>query len=173
MMPRCESRPRRAFFAVLSVAIWIGPVSAQPAKSVELKKGQIQFKMGGNSYTLSLSQKGASSLDSYVLQGKKVQTLGLVFEGPKGSSQRANVALGGKGGSGLSGPGKYGKAIIFQLAIQTSGFADGEIYNYSPDDDCTFVFTRLDASGAEGTATCTTAEGKAPFTDMKFTASPG
>lgn len=71
----------------------------------------------------------------------------------------------------VSGPGKYGKAIIGNLVVQT-GFEENEIWNYTTNDDCTLVFTRLDASG-EGTATCTTAGGKAPFTDMKFTASPG
>ena len=168
-MFRSASRTAWAVLMILAVAIWTGTVSAQPATRVAFKRGQIQFKMGGASYTLSLIQlEGASSFDTYTLRGKQVQTLGLVYEGPKGSAQRVNMAFGGRGG--LSGPGKYGKAIIDNLAVQV-GFQDA--WNYSADDNCTFVFSRLGASGVEGTATCTTAGGKAPFTDMKFTASPG
>lgn len=168
-MVRSASRTTWAVLIVLAVTIWAGTVSAQPAKRVAFKKGQIQFKMGGASHTLSLIQlEGASSFDTYTLRGKQVNTLGLVYEGPKGSAERVHMAFGGRGG--LSGPGKYGKAIIDNLAVQ-AGFQ--EAWNYSPDDNCNLVFTRLDASGVEGMATCTTAGGKAPFTDMKFTASPG
>lgn len=74
-----------AALMILAVAIWTGTVSAQSAKSVAFKKGQIQFKMGGASFTLSLSQvEGANTFYTYVVQGKQVHTLGLVYTGPRG-----------------------------------------------------------------------------------------
>jgi hypothetical protein len=70
-----------------------------------------------------------------------------------------------RGRSG-NGPGKCGQANIYMLHVRGGpGVWEGK--------NCTFVFTRLDASGVDGTVACTAGGGDAPFTDMKFTASPG
>jgi len=69
----------------------------------------------------------------------------------------------------LSGPGKYGKANIYQFSLRAASPWE---YAKDRDDDCAFVFTRLDASGVAGTATCAASGGKVPLSDMKLTASP-
>jgi len=157
-----------AALMLLGAVVWPGTISAQP-DSVVFKKGQMQFKRGGTSFTLPLVPgEYANSLDTRVLGGQaSIYMLGLIYSGPQGSGQNVRMAL-----QNLSGPGKYEKASIYNLVVET-GSREPSWYFNGRTDDCTLVFTRLDASEVKGAAMCTAAGGKVPFTDMKFTASPG
>jgi hypothetical protein len=156
------SRTGLAVLMVLVMAVWVGTVSAQPGKKVAFKKGQIQFKMRGRSFVVPLSTEAdAGTFDTSVPVGgiKPASSLALVYESDL--DQQVTFVL-----FNLSGPGKYGQANIYMLHARGGpGVWEGK--------NCTFVFTRLDASGVDGTVACAAGGGDAPFTDMKFTASPG
>jgi len=160
---RLGSRTMWAIVIVVAMASWTETAGAQPAKKVTFKKGQIQFQMGGKSFSFPLGpgpDAGALQTEVPIGATKPESTLFLIYGDAGAGGDGATMQL-----SGLSGPARYGKGNIYHFDLRAGP-------NVWEGKDCTFAFTRLDASGVAGTATCTAAGGKAPFTDMTFSAAP-
>ena len=159
MKPRITiSRSRNR--GVIGVVVLIGvslALAAQgpPTKSIAFTTGKFGSKLGASACTADLDNPG-SSLDFYQ---SKMQAFGASYTGKQCNARFSLL--------NLHGPGKYGKANIFNLSVQ---WDVTKAWNFNKaQDDCTFTFTRLDEGGADGGITCT---GKAPFTEAKFSAAP-
>ena len=68
----------------------------------------------------------------------------------------------------VKGPGKYGKANIFNFSMNWGGSV--EVWNFNKsEDDCTFTFTELGEGGVKGSVACT---GTGPFAKATLSAAP-
>jgi hypothetical protein len=139
-MHRFVSRATCAAAMVLVAVVWIGALSAQPAKKVAFKKGQIQFKISGRSFAFPLS----TNPDAGVLQtqlGAPGLALSLDYESSAGDEVLFSVI-------NLSGPGRYEQKGNNQTFSVRAG---GNVWA-GQSQDCTFVFTSRASTGQESRA---------------------
>lgn len=127
-----------------------------PTKTVEFKTGKFEAKLGNSSCSADLGSPG-SNLQFY--QGKN-QVFGAHYS-EKNCQIRLSLL-------NVKGPGKYGKANIFNFSMNWGPTQQAWNFNRRQD-DCTFTFTKLDEGGAKASVACT---GTGPVSSATLTAAP-
>jgi hypothetical protein len=154
----------RYWGAANAVALIVGSVmlvaQGPPVKSIEFKTGKVDAKLDGKPCAADLDP-GSASLDFYKSKGKDVQTFGASYSSNGQCSVRFALM-------NVHGPGKYGKESIQNFALSWNV---SKAWNFNKaQDDCTFTLSRLEASGVDGSVSCS---GNGPsIADFKFNAAP-
>ena len=155
-------RTSAAWKRAVSAAVLFGVsttlfAQGQQLKTVEFKTGKFEVNLGSITCSAALDTAAGSQLVSY--QGKA--RFGAVYSA--GSNCQVRLSL-----TDVKGPGKYGKANIFNFSITWGRSADAWNLTQSQN-DCTFTFTELGEGGVKGSVACT---GTGPVTKATLSAAP-
>jgi len=159
---KTKYRKPRTGHAGVAVAIALIGLSGKPlaqgppGKTTEFKSGKFEATLGEVACSAALGSPG-SNLQIYPNNN---QMFGAHYSEKNCSIRLALM--------GVKGPGKYGKTNIFNFSMNWGPTQKAWNFNRQKD-DCTFTFTKLDESGAEGSVACT---GTGPLTTATFSAVP-
>jgi len=150
--------------------------TAEPAVTHEFTKGQFQFSHGGRPYSVGLASGTVTTAGNRM----NIHLAFMAQEIKPGASLpelilNAELAL-----RNIPGAGSYGNNSIVSLAVakqEISGATSSTAWRFDQGkSDCTVIFKKLDAAGAEGTLTCTgmvdPSTGKSLSLDATLTAAP-